>query len=191
MEEKLSSPRRSKALSAVAIILLAQAVLFYNASRGEKIPQVLPLATIPAEFAGWHVAQEGVVEKEVQDVLKADDLLNRTYASDNGAANLFIAFFKSQRYGQAPHSPKNCLPGSGWQPSESGTKDIAVPGGSINVNHYLVARGDSESLVLYWYQSQGRVIADEFSAKFYLVADSIRNHRSDAALVRKIGRAHV
>ena len=39
-------------------------------------------------------------------------------------------------------------------------------------------------MVYYWYQSHGRVIADEFAAKFYLVADSIRHHRSDTALVR-------
>jgi hypothetical protein len=30
------------------------------------------------------------------------------------------------------------------------------------------------------------VIADEFAAKFYLVADSIRYHRSDTALVRVV-----
>ena len=61
-----------------------------------------------------------------------------------------------------------------------------VAGGSINVNKYVVARGDDESVVLYWYQSQGRVIADEFAAKFYLIADSIRRHRSDTSLVRVV-----
>jgi EpsI family protein len=61
-----------------------------------------------------------------------------------------------------------------------------VAGGSINVNRYVVARGDDESVVLYWYQSQGRVIADEFAAKFYLIADSIRHHRSDTSLVRVV-----
>ena len=175
---------RNKFATAAAIVLLAQSALFYSASRGEKVPASVPLAAIPATIGEWRLAQEGAVEKEVQDVLKADDLLNRTYAREQNAANLFIASFRSQRYGQAPHSPKNCLPGAGWQPSESGTIDIPVQGGSINVNHYLVARGDNQSLVLYWYQSQGRVVADEFAAKFYLVSDSIRKHRSDAALVR-------
>jgi|SRR5579862_2915102 len=184
MEKSHTSPLRNKVAAACAAVLVIQAVLFYSASRGENTPLSLPLSSIPALMSSWHLAQESPVEADVQDVLKADDLLNRTYVSDMGAANLFIAFFKSQRYGQAPHSPKNCLPGSGWQPSESGAVDIAVPGGSINVNHYLVAKGESESLVLYWYQSQGRVVADEFAAKFWLVADSIRKHRSDAALVR-------
>jgi EpsI family protein len=184
MEKSPSSPLRNKFAAACAAVLIIQAGLFYSASRGENVPLSLPLSSIPDVIGSWHLAQESPVEQDVQDVLKADDLMNRTYVSDAGAANLFIAFFKSQRYGQAPHSPKNCLPGSGWQPSESGAVDIAVPGGSINVNHYLVAKGESESLVLYWYQSQGRVVADEFAAKFWLVADSIQKHRSDAALVR-------
>jgi len=187
MEKSPSSPLRNKFAAACAAVLIIQAGLFYSASRGENMPPLtLPLSSIPAMFGSWTLIQESPVEDDVQEVLKADDLLNRTYKSDIGAANLFIAFFKSQRYGQAPHSPKNCLPGSGWQPSESGTVDVAVPGGSINVNHYLVAKGDNESLVLYWYQSQGRVVADVFAAKFWLVADSTRKHRSDAALVRVV-----
>lgn len=133
------------------------------------------------------MAQEGVIDEETQAVLKADDLLTRWYVTPGGGgASLFMAFFKTQRAGQSPHSPKNCLPGSGWQPSESGRVDVPVAGGTIRVNHYVVARGDNESLVMYWYQSHGRVIADEFAAKFYLITDSIREHRSDTALVRVV-----
>src|SRR6185437_11824688 len=103
-------------------------------------------------------------------------------------ANLFIAYFKTQRAGAAPHSPRNCLPGSGWEPvaDESGRIDVPVGAQSIHINKYVVANGDNESVVLYWYQSQGRVIADEFAAKFFLIEDSIRRHRSDTALVRVV-----
>jgi EpsI family protein len=41
-------------------------------------------------------------------------------------------------------------------------------------------------VVFYWYQAHGRVVTGEYSAKFYLVADSIRMNRSDGALVRVI-----
>jgi len=112
--------------------------------------------------------------------------MTRDYRGPEGDANLFIAYFKTQRQGQSPHSPKNCLPGSGYQPSESGRIDVPVAGGSININRYVVSRGEDESVVMYWYQSQGRVIADEFAAKFYLIADSIRHHRSDTSLVRVV-----
>jgi len=130
-----------------------------------------------------------VIDQETQDILKADDTLTRWYTSPEGGANLFIAFFKTQRQGQSPHSPKNCLPGTGWQPSETGRIDVPIEGadgGSIHINQYVVAKGSAQDVVLYWYQTQGRVIADEFAAKFYLISDSIRHHRSDTALVRVV-----
>lgn len=172
----------------LALVLVLQAGLFYSASRGEGTPIAAPLSTFPDNFGNWTMAKEGVVDQEEQAVLKADDLLTRVYVNPvlRSSASIFIAYFKSQRAGQSPHSPKNCLPGSGWQPEQSGRIDIPVGSRSIHVNRYLVSNGSDTSLVIYWYQSQGRVIADEFAAKFYLVEDSIRHHRSDSSLVRVI-----
>ncbi|HKD05789.1 MAG TPA: EpsI family protein [Bryobacteraceae bacterium] len=172
----------------LAVVLILQTILFYAASRGESTPLAAPLSAFPATLGPWQMAQEGVVEKEEMDVLRADDVLTRLYVdpADRASASLFIAYFRTQRTGQAPHSPKNCLPGSGWQPEQSGKVDIPVGAESIHVNRYLVSNGDDQSLVIYWYQSQSRVIADEFAAKFYLVADSIRKHRSDTALIRVV-----
>jgi EpsI family protein len=176
-----------KYLRIATLVLIAQAVLFYTASHGDSTPLNAPLAAFPTVFGNWRLTQEGVVDKETQDVLRADDTLTREYAEPDGrSVNLFIAYFQTQRYGQSPHSPKNCLPGSGWQKEEEGTIGVPVAGDTIRINRYLVSKGENESIVLYWYQSQGRVIANEFSAKFHLVADSIRTHRSDTALVRVV-----
>jgi len=183
----MSSILRSKYLRILTLVLAVQAVLFYTASTGEGTPLPMPLKFLPSTVGDWNVAAEGVVDEETQSVLRADDTVIRVYKSPKGAASLFIAYFKTQRAGQSPHSPKNCLPGAGFQPvdGESGVIDVPVAGGEkININKYVVANGEDESVVLYWYQSQGRVIADEFAAKFYLVADSIRHHRSDTSLVR-------
>jgi EpsI family protein len=175
----------------LTVVLLLQAVAYYAvASRSEKIPSVESLSAFPRTSGHWTVEREYPIEKEVQDVLKADDTLNRAYVNSERTAGafLFIAFFKTQRYGQSPHSPKNCLPGAGWLPSEDSKLPVTVPGlaAPIVVNKYVIARGDQQSLVLYWYQSHSRVIAGEFAAKFWLVADAIRYHRSDTALVRVI-----
>jgi EpsI family protein len=171
-------------------VLLVQAAGLYAVSRREIIPQVRPLAEFPLQVGSWRMAREGVVDKEVMQVLRADDVLTRTYTDENGprGANLFIAFFRSQRTGQAPHSPKNCLPGSGWAPSQSDIVSIVVPGRNepLEVNRYVVSKGDEKSLVLYWYQSRNRVIASEYRAKMYLVADAIRYNRTDTALVRVV-----
>ncbi len=178
---------RALALSAVLVV---QAAVFYGFSRTETPPLHRPLLGFPTEIEGWRMVEEGVVEKEVQDVLRADDTLTRTYAlpAQGLVANLFVAYFKSQRTGVSPHSPKNCLPGSGWVPSISGVVEFTAPGRPepVKVNRYLVALGESKSVVLYWYQSRDRVIASEYAAKFQLVADAIRYNRTDTALVRVV-----
>ena len=142
------------------------------------------------------MTQDVPVEKDVADVLKASDIMNRVYVNGTGQPVLFfIAYFKTQRTGATPHSPKNCLPGSGWEPVESpGTQRIEVPGRAapLIVNRYVVAGPDQsemkqrQDVVLYWYQSHNRVIADEYAAKFWLVADALRYRRSDTALLKVV-----
>lgn len=180
----------STAARVLTAVLVLQAAFVYGFQRREVIPQNQPLSETPRQFGSWVMQQEGVVEKEVQDVLKADELLTRSYASpsDRLGAHLFVAYFRSQRTGQAPHSPKNCLPGSGWAPSLQDVVHINIPGRSepIEANRYVVSKGDNKSLVLYWYQSRDRVVASEYTAKFYVVADALRYNRTDTALVRVI-----
>jgi EpsI family protein len=181
----------SIAVRILSVVLLLQAAAYYAvASRSERIPEIAPLATFPQRSGRWTTEREFPLEKEVQDALKADDSLNRLYvnAERTVGVSLFIAFFKTQRYGQSPHSPKNCLPGAGWQPSEDSQLQLMVPGREVPIviNKYVIARGEERSVVLYWYQSRNRVIAGEFAARFWLVADAIRFHRSDTALVRVI-----
>jgi EpsI family protein len=59
-------------------------------------------------------------------------------------------------------------------------------GRDITVNRYVVQKGLERQLVLYWYQSRGRVVASEYWSKFYLINDAIRTNRTDGALVRVI-----
>ena len=178
---------KSPPVMAATLLIVLQGALIYSAVRPEAIPVGRSLSMLPGTLGSWKLLQEGVIDQETRDILKADDLLNRFYSSGNQGANLFVAAFRSQRNGKAPHSPKNCLPGSGWTPLNSGTVAIdvgrAMP---IVVNRYVVAHGDDRSLVLYWYQSRDRAIASEYTAKFWVVVDAMRLNRTDTALVRVV-----
>ena len=57
-------------------------------------------------------------------------------------------------------------------------------GRKVPINLYLLRKGLDQQLVLYWYQSHGRIVASEYWGKFYLVYDALRLNRTDAALVR-------
>ncbi len=180
----------SRTARILTVVLLAQASLFYGFSRKEKAPTHQPLEQFSFPNASWSLIQDVPIDQDTLEVLKADDLLSRVYQnkSTGEAATLFVAFFETQRTGKAPHSPKNCLPGSGWAPSQSGTIAIPVAGEAqpIQVNKYVVSRGQNQSVVFYWYQSHDRVVASEYSAKIYTVTDSIRYNRSDTSLVRVV-----
>lgn len=181
---------RSKYALWLTALLAVQGGAYYAiASRPELTPPTGPLASFPAELSGWQMARDYPVEKEIQEVLKADDILNRAYIGPAADAEVlfFVAYFKTQRTGATPHSPKNCLPGSGYEPVETPATvsiDVAGRAAPLVVNRYVVARGEDKMVVLYWYQSHNRIIANEFSAKFWLIADSIRYRRSDTALIK-------
>jgi EpsI family protein len=174
----------------LTIVLLAQAGIFYGSSRKENTPPHKPLQEFSVTDSNWAVRQDVELDKETLDVLKADDILSRVYQnkSTGKLATLFVAYFETQRTGKAPHSPKNCLPGTGWVPSQSGMIDIPISQESkrIRVNRYVVSRGQNQSVVLYWYQARNRIIASEYSAKIFTVADAVRYNRTDTSLVRVV-----
>jgi EpsI family protein len=134
------------------------------------------------------MTQEFVTEAEFVDQLKADRILNRSYGLPGGdrSVGLFIAYFESPKAGVAPHSPKVCLPTSGWTPTQSGKISLQVPGhsASIDVNRYLISRADQEIMIVYWYQTHTRVAASEYAAKVNLILDSLQYGRSDTTFVR-------
>jgi EpsI family protein len=184
----MSFLRNRYAVICTAILVLQTGVFYAVARRPESVPRIAPLASFPESSGGFTMVKSVALNQETQDMLKADDILERVYLNPARTAEvgLFVAYFKTQRYGQSPHSPKNCLPGSGWEPIYTDRPGIPVPGWStpIVVNRYVVEQGDARSVILYWYQSHSRVIASEYAAKFWLVADALRYHRSDTALVR-------
>jgi EpsI family protein len=148
---------------------------------------------MPMVFDGWRGRAERDFAPEIVKVLGVDDYITRSYyGADGGRMGLYVGYHSSQRQGDTIHSPLNCLPGAGWLPIEQGrvTLTVADPalGGTrqIEVNRVLIERGLDRQLVLYWYQSHGRVVASEYWGKIYTVVDAIRLNRTEAALVRVV-----
>ena len=127
------------------------------------------------------------MDKEVLDVLGPGDFLLRVYqqrVDSQPPIDLFIAYFPSQRTGDTIHSPKHCLPGAGWLPVESTRIRLSLPGHApFPANRYVISKGESRQLVLYWYWAHDRRVAREYWAKVYLVTDAMRMNRSDGAFV--------
>ncbi len=157
--------------------------------RPEEVPPREPLQALTNQVGRWKGREAPTFSDEVLAVLGADDLLNRYYLSAREpAVSLYVGYYRSQREGDTIHSPMNCLPGAGWLPIANDRAAIPIPGrhAPIVVNRFVIRKGSERQVVLYWYQSHGRVVATEYWSKVYMVYDAVRSHRSDAALVRVI-----
>jgi EpsI family protein len=137
----------------------------------------------PREFNGWTSTELPPLTPREREVLKADDYLFRTYHKDGASVALFVIYYESQRSGDALHSPKNCLPGAGWEAVKSGTLPVHAEN-TFYVNHYEVEKSGQQQDILYWYQANKRVFASEYVGKIYLVLDAFLKHRTDGALIR-------
>jgi len=176
--------------AAACLILVLQA----SASRMLKIDEAkigIPgLHDLPFQVGAWQAGAEESIGPDVTAYLRPDEYILRDYVDKrNGASiGLFVAYFKSLQNTYGPHSPSICLPGSGWLVSSSKIANIAVPGrpGGIPVNQFTMEKSNQRILVLYWYQNDRDVWADEFYAKLRLLPDLIRYRRSDVSLVRLV-----
>jgi len=164
--------------------LLAAAGMVARADRYEEVIPRQPLNLLSMQLGEWTGVQQPPLTKAVLDVLRADDYLTRAYyAADKSVVGLYIGFWQSQRQGEAIHSPLNCLPGAGWEPVSRSTVRLS---GDQEINRYVIQKGLDRQLVLYWYQSHGRLVASEYWSKFYLIQDAVRLNRTDGAIVRVI-----
>jgi EpsI family protein len=178
---------------ALCATLIAARVLIARASVSEVPQNRASFAAFPMALDEWRGRTGVPFDANTLAVLGVTDYLTRTYTTDGVGANLYVGYWASQKQGDSIHSPLNCLPGAGWEPLSKTTLAVSVASGdgpvqskSIEVNRYVVQKGLDRELVLYWYQSHGRVVASEYLSKMYLVADAIRTNRTDAALVRVI-----
>ena len=174
---------------ALAAALIAAAAVFLHAhSRGEVFPPRSTFNTFPEQLGPWMGVGDHELTADELAVLRPSDYVERNYRNQERSepdVNLFIAYFKSQRTGQAAHSPQNCLPGNGYSPVENSRVTLSFPGHApFPANRYVVTKAGSNTIVLYWYWAHDRGVASEYWAKYYLIADSIRTNRSDGSLVR-------
>jgi EpsI family protein len=171
----------------VPIFLAAQILLVHVTTGGEHPPAAPALSGFPVEFAQWKLLREDPIAAGVATELGADRLLSQTYCRTptGSIASLLVAWFQTQRGGaRQPHSPKVCLPASGWTPKVIDEIRLDTAAGAITVNRYVVTSRMQRAVVLYWYQTPRRAIAGEWAAKLWLVADALRDKRTDTALVR-------
>jgi len=173
---------------AIGAFVLLSATLAASKLSEPRVPQVLaqPLNTIPWNIAGFAGTPDPPLSPDSLHKLSADSYLLRSYRKEATEADLFIAFYARQRAGESMHSPKHCLPGSGWEIWRYGSTDIPVNGRRVTINEYSINHGGDRRVVLYWYQSKSRIIASEYFGKLILARDALLQNSTAGSIVRII-----
>jgi len=173
---------------AVSFVLLVSTFVYLRYVEGvEGTPLRKRLALLPHRLGEWQGSDTALSDQELQ-MLGMEDYILRKYS--NGSEQdiwVYVAYYENQSKGDIIHPPKICLPGSGWTPISISREKIHFPEGPIRiaeVNKYLVQKGADRDLVVYWYHSRGRVVANEYLDRLYLIWDSLSKKRSDGTLVR-------
>ncbi len=172
----------------VSLALLISTFMLLQYIEGvNRTPIRKKLALFPDRLGEWQGSDTALSAEELR-VLGMEDYMLRRYSNGRDPDIwVYVGYYESQTKDDIIHTPKNCLPASGWIPISSSMERIHFPKGPIRmagVKRYLVQKGVEKDIVVYWYQSRGRVLANEYLARLYLIWDSITKKRSDGALVR-------
>ena len=171
----------------VVVAIAGAGALVDSAARRQTAAQRSPLSTLPRVIGEWQGLDAVPLADDVLATLGVDDYINRRYVRAGIPVSAYVGYYADQRSGDAIHSPRNCLPGSGWEPVSSGAVPIQGANGTVTVARYEIAKGTDRQLVLYWYQGRGRIVSGEYANKAWLMLDAARSGRSDGGLVRLIG----
>ena len=173
----------------VALLMAATALWLQARPSAEVFPPRQPLASMPMKVGPWSGEDLGI-DQETLDVLGHGEFLRRGFVNveqPQNAIELFVAYFPSQKTGDTIHSPNHCLQGAGWVPLQKSV--IQIPGSngtSFPATRYVTAYAGQRQLVIFWFQAHDRELANEYLAKYYLVADAMKMNRTDGALVRLV-----
>ena len=171
----------------ILVIVLLAITSFLARPVQSRTADAVELDELPYTLAEWQGVDDNSLDAATAAELGADTYLTRTYStSDAAPVGLYVAYYASQRPGVSIHSPLHCLPGTGWEALDVAT--VRLPGAdghaAGSVRQMTMRKNLDRAVVIYWYQVDGRSVANEVTSKLYLLSDRLRRQTGDAALVR-------
>ena len=172
-----------------ALLIVFGTVSVLLPERAEFVPRRVSFGRYPNVIGEWQGRRE-TLDPAYRDALMLDDYLLADFTRKaDPPINFYVAWYDSQRAGRSAHSPYSCLPAGGWEIKSLTRRELpgARPGGeALRVNRVLIQSGRRRQLVYYWFQQRGRLVTNEYAAKWYLFWDALTRNRTDGALVRLV-----
>ncbi len=174
-----------RAFTATFLMIITAVYLNYL-SHGEAVPPSKQFSSFPKQIEEWH-GEVSYFDASVYEILGVDDSILISFdGPDKKQVQVYVGYYQSQREGDLIHSPKNCMPGSGWEITSTSIEEVTAGGRNFNVIKLLLEKGLHKQVVFYWFQSRGRYISSEYWQKIYLILDAVFQNRTDGSFVRLI-----
>jgi exosortase D (VPLPA-CTERM-specific) len=147
------------------------------------------LLDFPLQLGEWRGVSSSM-ERQYLDALQLDDYVLADYSAvEKVPVNVYVAYYQSPKKGRSSHSPRQCIPGGGWEITSFDTVRVDHASGiapALDLNRVAIQKGGQKQIVYYWFKQRDRWITSEYLVKFFLFWDSLTRHRADGALVRLV-----
>lgn len=168
-------------------LILALGYFLVAGAKGQRaMPLASPIDEVLPSVDGYLVRNQQIRPEE-RRVAGMSNYVARAYLRDSTVAfTTLVSYYDRQTRGKSIHSPRNCLPGAGWEVLSNGMQALTTNGAAYTVNRYILKNGPTRAVVYYWYQGRGRVEASEYAVKWNLLRDAAFRGRTEEALVRVV-----
>jgi EpsI family protein len=179
---------KSKAAAGVAIalsLLVGSAAYALRMQRSAPETDSIRFDSLPLQFDRY-LGTEEWFDSATYAVLKADTTTYRRYVDTAGVPIwLFVAYFGAQNYGEQIHSPRNCLPGGGWNILSLDRVPLNLPDrGDVVTNRLLIESGGHSQVMYYFFITRMGPVASEYRLKLELARAALTFRPRDALFVR-------
>ncbi len=170
---------------AIVYIMLLLTALFINSHAEISVPMNRSFQEFPISKGVWKMKYEAVFSEEILSVLRPTDYMSRTYSGPGRTrVDLYIGYHSGGDDSGPIHSPKNCLPGGGWEQLSEEIVPLEIGSSKIDIVKAIYNKGDSKELFFYWYKVKGKTLYSEYDLKAAQIVNSALHRRKDAAFIR-------
>ncbi len=176
---------RNKILFLLIILLLGSGAYLVHSPKALTVPTIQPLHTLPQQIGSWHTVRDSVFDQATLNSLRPSDYLMRTYLNaQNIPITLYIGYHDGSASAGPIHSPKNCLPGGGWEFKSLEDINMQADDNGIHLVRAVLSKDGESTTFYYWYQVRGEIVTDDLDMKIAEFLGVFKHSRKDAAFIR-------
>ena len=175
---------KNKPLIVATIVIGATVILNFlvpepvvHTKQGDRISSLLPL-----QIDDWSSQGNLGVSEEVKRILGTDDIVHRFYGRPDDPRKVLLSLVFSGGHRHSMHPPEVCYQSQGYTLTGRSVKEVSPDCKATVLN--LSDGSGQETLVNYWFYSQGRETPSYMWHQVHLVMNQVLFQSQPSVLVR-------